>query len=103
MANIQPDIEKLADLNGLRKAAILLLSMDSDTSSRVLQLLPRPLLEEVMREILETVLGSEGYRVKLAATGKEGRDIAAREPIDLAIIDVMLPDGSGIDGQRPRS
>lgn len=53
--------------------------------------------EEVMRDILETVLGSEGYRVKLAATGKEGRDIAASEPIDLAIIDVMLPDGSGID------
>ena len=53
--------------------------------------------EEVMREILESVLSSEGYRVKLAATGEEGREIAAREPIDLAIVDVMLPDGSGID------
>ena len=53
--------------------------------------------EEVMREILESVLSSEGYRVKLAATGEQGREIAAREPIDLAIVDVMLPDGSGID------
>ena len=53
--------------------------------------------EEVMREILESVLASEGYRVKLAATGEQGREIAAREPIDLAIVDVMLPDGSGID------
>jgi len=53
--------------------------------------------EEVMREILDSVLSSEGYRVKLAATGEEGRDVAAREPIDVAIVDVMLPDQSGID------
>ena len=50
-----------------------------------------------MREILESLLTSEGYRVKLAATGEDGIAVASREPIDLAIVDVMLPDQSGID------
>ena len=53
--------------------------------------------EEVMREILESLLTGEGYRVKLAVNGEEGLEIARREPIDLAIVDVMLPDRSGID------
>jgi two-component system response regulator PilR (NtrC family) len=53
--------------------------------------------EEVMREILESLLTQEGYRVKLAASGLEGLEIASREPVDLAIVDVMLPDRSGID------
>jgi two-component system response regulator PilR (NtrC family) len=53
--------------------------------------------EEVMREILESLLTQEGYRVKLASTGTEGLEIAGREPVDVAIVDVMLPDRSGID------
>ena len=31
--------------------------------------------EDVMREILDSLLSSEGYRVKLASTGEEGFDI----------------------------
>ena len=54
--------------------------------------------EDVMREILETVLVGAGYRVKLAASGEAGLAIVHREPIDVAIVDVMLPDLSGIDG-----
>ncbi|HSF17724.1 MAG TPA: sigma-54 dependent transcriptional regulator [Vicinamibacteria bacterium] len=53
--------------------------------------------EDVMREILGSLLTHEGYRVKLASTGEEGLSIANREPIDLAIVDVMLPDRSGIE------
>src|SRR5512145_3427235 len=53
--------------------------------------------EEVMREILESLLTQEGYRVKLARSGSEGLEIAGREPVDVAIVDVMLPDKSGID------
>jgi DNA-binding NtrC family response regulator len=53
--------------------------------------------EDVMREILESLLREDGYRVKLATTGEEGLEIASREPIDLAIVDVMLPDQSGIE------
>jgi two-component system response regulator PilR (NtrC family) len=53
--------------------------------------------EEVMREILETLLVGEGYRVKLAENGEDGLAISRREPIDLAVVDVMLPDMSGIE------
>ncbi len=30
--------------------------------------------EEIMRDVLETLLSSEGYRVDLAKTGEEGLD-----------------------------
>jgi two-component system response regulator PilR (NtrC family) len=53
--------------------------------------------EEVMREILETLLEGEGYRVKLAETGEDGLALSRMEPIDVAVVDVMLPDMSGIE------
>lgn len=53
--------------------------------------------EEVMREILDSLLIKEGYRVKLAATGEGGLELMRREPVDVAIVDVMLPDMSGIE------
>ena len=51
--------------------------------------------EEIMREILETLLTREGYDVKLAASGEEGLDLARALPFDAAIVDIMMP---GIDG-----
>ncbi len=52
--------------------------------------------EQVMREILEALLRQAGYSVRLAETGEAGIRIVDREPIDLAIVDVMLPDISGL-------
>jgi two-component system KDP operon response regulator KdpE len=46
---------------------------------------------------LRVILREAGYEVSMAATLAEGLDLAAREPPDAAIIDVMLPDGSGIE------
>ena len=52
MPDAPPTIsENESKLNGLRKAAILLLSMDAETSAKVVQLLPRHSVEEVTREI----------------------------------------------------
>ena len=51
--------------------------------------------EEIMREILETLLTREGYDVRLAASGAEGLELAKSLPFDAAIVDVMMP---GIDG-----
>ena len=51
--------------------------------------------EEIMREILETLLTGEGYSVRLAGTGEEGIELARNIPFDAAIIDVMMP---GLDG-----
>src|SRR5881296_151593 len=51
--------------------------------------------EEIMREILETLLVREGYDVRLASSGTEGLELARALPIDAAIVDIMMP---GIDG-----
>jgi two-component system response regulator PilR (NtrC family) len=51
--------------------------------------------EEIMREILQTLLEREGYAVRLAASGQEGLDLARALPFDAVIVDVMMP---GIDG-----
>ena len=52
--------------------------------------------ELVMREILEALLRQAGYSVRLAETGEQGIRIVDREPVDLAVVDVMLPDLSGL-------
>ena len=51
--------------------------------------------EEIMREILETLLTREGYDVRLAASGAEGLELARALPFDAAIVDIMMP---GLDG-----
>src|SRR5262245_23410419 len=51
--------------------------------------------EEIMREILETLLVREGYQVRLATNGAQGIELARSMPFDAAIVDVMMP---GIDG-----
>jgi two-component system response regulator PilR (NtrC family) len=51
--------------------------------------------EEIMREILETLLTRAGYDVRLAASGEEGLELARALPIDAAIVDIMMP---GLDG-----
>ena len=51
--------------------------------------------EEIMREILETLLTREGYTVRLASSGAEGLELARAMPFDAAIVDIMMP---GIDG-----
>ena len=53
--------------------------------------------EEIMREILETLLRGEGYSVRLASSGEEGVELAKNVPFDAAIIDVMMP---GMDGMQ---
>ena len=51
--------------------------------------------EEIMREILETLLVRDGYDVRLASSGQEGLDLARAMPFDAAIVDIMMP---GLDG-----
>ena len=51
--------------------------------------------EEIMREILETLLTREGYQVRMAASGEAGLELARSTTFDAAIVDVMMP---GMDG-----
>src|SRR5438552_1552113 len=53
--------------------------------------------EEIMRDILETLLKREGYDVRLASSGEEGLELARSTPFDAAIIDIMMPGINGIE------
>ena len=46
---------------------------------------------------LRVVLREAGFSVEATATAREALDAAAVRPPDAAVIDLMLPDGSGID------
>jgi two-component system KDP operon response regulator KdpE len=65
--------------------------------------LPRVLVVDDERQILralKVILREAGYEVIEAATMEEALDRAAVRPPDAAIIDLMLPDGSGIELSR---
>ena len=49
-----------------------------------------------MREILESLLTREGYRVTLAASGEEALELAKDSSFDIAMVDVMMPGINGI-------
>jgi two-component system response regulator PilR (NtrC family) len=53
--------------------------------------------EEIMREILETLLTREGYDVRLASSGQEGLELARALPFDAAVVDIMMPGLNGIE------
>jgi two-component system, OmpR family, KDP operon response regulator KdpE len=46
---------------------------------------------------LKLVLRAEGYEVLTAATMEDALDVAALSPVDAAIVDLLLPDGDGIE------
>jgi len=46
---------------------------------------------------LKLVLRAAGYEVLTAASVEQGLDVAALSPVDAAIIDLLLPDGNGIE------
>jgi two-component system, NtrC family, response regulator PilR len=56
--------------------------------------------ERSMRELLAIVLRREGYEVVLAEHGKAAIDLLEREPVDLLISDIKMPDMTGVDVLR---
>ena len=56
--------------------------------------------ERSMRELLAIVLRREGYEVLLAENGRSAVDMLEREPVDLLISDIKMPDLSGVDVLR---
>jgi len=53
--------------------------------------------DAILRESLAAKLGEAGFAVEQAADGKEGLYYAMEYPIDLAIVDLGLPEMSGLD------
>ncbi|MGA3046167.1 MAG: HD domain-containing phosphohydrolase [Terracidiphilus sp.] len=53
--------------------------------------------DETCRELLSTILSTEGYTTVLAADGDEALDAIHHKSIDLAILDVVMPGKTGFD------
>jgi CheY-like chemotaxis protein len=53
--------------------------------------------EELVRRMLATALQRAGHRVSEARDGAEALTLLAREPFDLAIIDLIMPEKEGIE------
>src|SRR5919204_219350 len=52
--------------------------------------------EEIMRDVLETLLSAEGYRVDLAKNGEEGLEAYGRRAYDVVLMDVSMPGMGGL-------
>ena len=52
--------------------------------------------EEIMRDVLETILSGAGYKVDLAKTGEEAVDAYAEKFYDVVLMDVSMPGKGGL-------
>ncbi|NNE99202.1 MAG: sigma-54-dependent Fis family transcriptional regulator [Pyrinomonadaceae bacterium] len=52
--------------------------------------------EEIMRDVLETVLSGAGYKVDLAKTGEEAIEIYENNTYDVVLMDVSMPGIGGL-------
>src|SRR5687767_14272464 len=55
---------------------------------------------EMNRDMLRRRLERKGYRVITAENGEQALELVAREPIDLVLLDVMMPGLNGLDVLR---
>jgi two-component system, NtrC family, response regulator PilR len=56
--------------------------------------------EQSMRDMLRIVLRRDGYEVSVARNGAEAMEILQREPVDLLLSDIRMPDLSGVEVLR---
>jgi DNA-binding NtrC family response regulator len=52
--------------------------------------------EEIMRDVLEVLLSSAGYRVDLAKTGEEGLEAYSKRAYEVVLLDVSMPGIGGL-------
>ena len=53
--------------------------------------------EKNIRQLYKETFEAEKYKVLLAQTGSEGLELAAKNKIDLIILDIRLPDMNGME------
>jgi len=53
--------------------------------------------EPVLQDVLSTLLRREGFQVLQAGTAAEGLRLADEQEVDLVLLDLMLPDRSGLE------
>ncbi|MBA4185986.1 MAG: response regulator, partial [Acidobacteria bacterium] len=52
--------------------------------------------EEIMRDVLETILTGAGYKVDLAKTGEEAVEAYEQKNYDVVLMDVSMPGKGGL-------
>jgi DNA-binding NtrC family response regulator len=52
--------------------------------------------EEIMRDVLGTILSGAGYKVELAKTGEEALELYSLRPFDVVLMDVSMPGMGGL-------
>ncbi|MEX0655191.1 MAG: flagellar motor switch protein FliG [Phycisphaeraceae bacterium] len=88
MARSETNPETVSEMSGVRKAAILLLTLDQDASTTLLKQLPGPAVEEVTREL-----------ASLGDIPRGARDQILKEFYDLAVAQTWASEG-GLDYAR---
>lgn len=53
--------------------------------------------EQSIRKLLREVLEKEGHHVLEAANGREGLVLYQKQPVDLVIMDLLMPDTDGLE------
>ena len=53
--------------------------------------------EESIRSLLRDILSKAGYRVLEACDGREGLATYQKEPVDLVIMDLLMPNTDGLE------
>ena len=56
--------------------------------------------DESIQRLFVEILKDEGYRIFLASDGKEAIEIVRKNPIDLAILDIRMPEMDGIEALK---
>ena len=78
--------------------------MSTETAAKLDAVTPHRILvvddERSMRELLAIVLRRDGYEVMLAENGRTALNVLEREPVDLLISDIKMPDMSGVEVLR---
>src|SRR5215204_392600 len=52
--------------------------------------------EEIMRDVLETILSGAGYKVELARTGEDALEAYSQKSFDVVLMDVSMPGMGGL-------
>jgi DNA-binding NtrC family response regulator len=52
--------------------------------------------EEIMRDVLDTILSSAGYKVDIARTGEEAIELYTQKSYDVVLMDVSMPGMGGL-------
>lgn len=53
--------------------------------------------DDMFRDMLKSMIEKNGYDVVSASDGKEGMDLYRKEPTDLIITDIIMPNKEGVE------